>query len=75
MKELLTYIAKSLVHEPDKVFLDCVEEGGAVRLKLTLSPLDKGRIIGREGRIVKSIRSLLHAAAAKKGKKVFLDIV
>ena len=74
MKELLEYVAKSLAEFPDDV---CVTETGAgqnVTLQLKVNENDMGRIIGKQGRIAKAIRSLVKAAAMKENKKATVEI-
>jgi hypothetical protein len=75
MKEVLVYLINSLVDEPAAAKLSTSEDGNVVRFKLSVSPSHRGKIIGKEGRVVKSIRTLLQLKAAKDNKKVFLDIV
>lgn len=75
MKELVEYIAKFIVNAPDKVTV--TEENGpdGVLLRLQVDPEDKGRVIGKQGRVAQSMRTLLRVAAAKKGTRVQLEIV
>ena len=75
MKEALTYIINSLVDKPGDFTLDSSEKDNNIRFKVSLSDSDRGRIIGKEGRVVKSIRNFLQVAAQKTGSKVFIDIV
>ncbi|HNT97516.1 MAG TPA: KH domain-containing protein [Elusimicrobiales bacterium] len=75
MKELVTYMVNALVDDNQGVKLSMAEDGGVVRFRLSVSSSDRGKVIGREGRTIKAMRSLLQAAAEKEGKKVFLDIV
>lgn len=75
MKELVTYMVNALVDDNQGVKLSMSEDGGVVRFRLSVSTSDRGKVIGREGRTIKAMRSLLQAAAQKDGKKVFLDIV
>ncbi|MDQ7773123.1 MAG: KH domain-containing protein [Elusimicrobiales bacterium] len=75
MKELVTYMVNALVDDNQGVKLSMSEDGGVVRFRLSVSSSDRGKVIGREGRTIKAMRSLLQAAAEKEGKKVFLDIV
>jgi len=75
MKELLEYIARSLVDDPDQVLVKETRNGGAVVFELRVAPEDMGRVIGKSGRVANSIRSLLRVAAAKEGKRVQLDIM
>tara|TARA_B100001013_G_scaffold88902_1_gene49253 strand:+ start:641 stop:871 length:231 start_codon:yes stop_codon:yes gene_type:complete len=76
MKELLEYIAKALVENPDEVeVIQEEEEEGKIVLKLKVADEDKGRIIGKRGRIAESIRAILRVKAVKTETHVFLDIV
>ena len=75
MKELLLYIARSLVQHPDQVTVTEVETGDELTLELRVAPEDMGRVIGRQGRIVKEIRILMKAVAQRKGKKVSVEIM
>lgn len=75
MKELVTYMVNALVDDNQGVKLSMSEDGGVVRFRISVSSSDRGKVIGREGRTIKAMRSLLQAAAQKDGKKVFLDIV
>ena len=75
MKELLLYIARSLVDHPDQVTVNEVENGDELTLELRVAPEDMGKVIGRQGRIVKEIRILMKAVAQRKGKKVSVEIM
>ena len=75
MKDLLLYIARSLVEHPDQVSVTEVEEGDELTLQLRVAPEDMGKVIGRQGRIVKEIRILMKAVAQRKGKKVSVEIM
>ena len=76
MKELLEYIAKAIVENPDEVeVIQEEEEEGKIVLKLKVADEDKGRIIGKKGRIAESIRAILRVKAVKTDTHVFLDIV
>jgi predicted RNA-binding protein YlqC (UPF0109 family) len=74
MKEVLMYIIGSLVEKPQEVKVGVSEDGDITRFKLTLSSSDRGKVIGKEGRVVKAIRTVLQTAAARQNKKVYLDI-
>ncbi len=75
MKELIEYIAKSIVSYPDDVVVSSLEKGdGSFTYTLQVHPDDKGRIIGRQGRVAQAIRSLLRVAAVKRGAHVNLEI-
>jgi len=75
MKELVQYLARSLVNHPDAVQVKETEGEDASILELRVAKEDLGRIIGRQGRTAKSIRTLLNAAASKTNRKVVLEIV
>lgn len=76
MKDLLTYIARSLVEHPDAVSVSEAEnEEGTVVLELRVDPSDMGKVIGRQGRIAKEIRTLLRAVAQRQEKKVSIEIL
>ena len=76
MQELITYLAKALVDQPDQVQLrEVPADGGGKVLELTVAPGDVGKVIGRDGRTVNAMRTLLAVAAQKKGEKVRLEIV
>lgn len=75
MKELVQYIAQSLVDDPSKVDVKEVEENGSIRIELKVAREDMGRIIGKGGRVANSIRVLLRVAAARAGKRVTLDVL
>lgn len=74
MKSIVEYIAKSLVNNPNDVEVQEVSNNGVVDLKLLVNPDDMGKIIGKQGRIANSIRSILKACAIKEEKKVNLEI-
>ena len=74
MKELLLYIAKNLVDNPDAVTVTEIE-GEPTTLELRVAPEDMGKVIGRQGRIAKEIRTIVKSVAQRDGKKVSVDIV
>ena len=74
MKELVEFMAKSLVENPDSVIVKEVEEDDSLVLKLTVAPEDMGKIIGKQGRIAKAIRTVMRAAAARNNSKVSVEI-
>ena len=74
MKELALQLVKSLVDQPEKVELSVREEGGAVTLAFRVAEEDKGKIIGKQGKVIKAIRAVVAAAAGKAGQKVLLDL-
>ena len=76
MKELVEYIARSLVDDPASVEVTETETGSsAIVLELRVAPDDMGRVIGKSGRVANAIRALLRVVAAKEGKRVTLEIV
>lgn len=74
MKELVEVIAKALVDLPDEVVVTEREEPDSIYIDLTVAPSDMGKVIGKQGRIAKSIRSVVKAAASKDNKKVIVEI-
>jgi uncharacterized protein len=75
MKELVEYIATSLVDDPTQVRVSQERIGSQTVLKLNVAKDDMGRIIGKSGRVANAIRVLLRVAAAQEGRRVALDIV
>ena len=75
MKELVAYIVKSLVDHPDQVEVVEVQGPALTILELSVAADDMGRVIGKSGRIINSIRTLLQVPAAKQGKKVSLELL
>ncbi len=75
MEKLLQTIAKELVDHPDKVTVSQREEEYKINLELKVAPSDMGKIIGKQGRIAKSIRTIIKAASLDANKKVVVDIV
>ena len=74
MKELALHIARHLVDQPDKVDVTASEEGGVTRLILKVAEEDKGKIIGKQGKVIKAIRAVVGVAAAKSNRTVLLDV-
>lgn len=76
MKELLEVIARGLVENPDDVRVEEAEpaEDGTITFTLFVAEEDKGRVIGKQGRIAKSIRTVIRAAATRENKKVMVEI-
>ena len=75
MKDLIEYIAKSLVEHPDEVQVRQSGGGSRVRIELSVSKDDMGRVIGKGGKVANSIRTLLRVAAEREGKQATLDVV
>ena len=75
MKELVEVIAKAFVDDPDSVVVNEREEKKTTILEVHVADSDMGKVIGKQGRIAKAIRSVVKAAAAKEDKKVIVDIM
>lgn len=75
MKELITYIASSLVDQPDAVEVQVAEEDDLIAIELRVAKEDLGKVIGKQGRTARAIRALLSAAAGKQNKKSRLEIL
>lgn len=75
MKELIEYIARSLVDSPTEVQVRQERLGGKVHLELRVSKEDMGRVIGKSGRVANAMRVLMRVAAAREGKQVSLDVI
>ena len=74
MKELVLFVAQSLVDHPEQVVVKETEGAEAVILELSVASDDMGKVIGKQGRIAKAIRSVVKAATAKSAKPVFVEI-
>jgi predicted RNA-binding protein YlqC (UPF0109 family) len=75
VKELIEYIARSLVDDPSQVQVIQDRSGGIVHLELRVSKEDMGRVIGKNGKVANSMRNLLRVAAAREGKQANLDVI
>ncbi len=75
MKRLVEYIAKALVENPDEVHVNQIDGEQSVILELKVAPEDRGKVIGKQGRIAQATRVLLKAAATKEGKRAVLEII
>ena len=75
MKDLVEYIAKSLVDNPEAVDITEIEEDNSVIIELRVAPEDMGKVIGKQGKIAKAMHILSKAAAAKEGKRVSIEIM
>lgn len=75
MKELLEFIVKSLVTRPEDVVIEEAADGDIITLSVHVNECDMGKVIGKQGKIAKAIRSLMKAAAARKNIKVNVDII
>ena len=74
MKELIEYIATSLVDDPTQVRVTQEQRGGKTFLKLRVAKEDMGRVIGKQGRIANAMRALLNVPASRTGKQIVLDV-
>lgn len=74
MEELLAWIARGLVDEPDAVRVERVEEVDAIVLQLSVAPDDVGKVIGRQGRVARALRTLVRSAGARGDKRLVLEI-
>lgn len=74
MREMIEYIARALASNPDAVSVTEEEDGDRIFLRLSVDDQDKGKVIGRDGRVAQSMRSLLRVAAVKAGTRVSLEI-
>jgi len=75
MKDLLEYLAKALVDNPDDVRVEVIEGERSVILQLRVHPDDVGKVIGKQGRIAQALRTLVKAAATKQGKNAIVEIL
>lgn len=75
MKQILLDITKAIVEDPDSVSVSEKVSGDTIVLELSVAKQDMGRVIGKEGKIAKSIRTVMRAAAAKENKRVIVDII
>ncbi len=74
MKELVEVIASALVDSQDEVVVTETEDDSQIVLNLTVAPADMGKVIGKQGRIAKAIRTVVRAAGSKSDKKIMVDI-
>lgn len=75
MKELIEGIAKSLVDNPNEVHVNEIQGEQSIILELKVAPADMGKVIGKQGRIAKAIRTVVKAAAMRENKKVVVEII
>jgi len=75
MGELVKIIAKALVDNPDEVFVTEIEGRQSLIVELKVAPEDMGKVIGKQGRIAKAIRTVVKAAATKENKRVVVEII
>lgn len=74
IKELVTFVVQQLVSHPQEVTISVTEKDDINLLEIKVSPEDRGRVIGKEGHTIKSLRALIDVATASKGKKVSLEL-
>ena len=74
-KDLVEYVAKALVDHPDQVSVESVEEPTTTTVRLKVAPADLGRVIGKQGRTARAMRTLLHATAARSKRRAVLEIL
>ncbi|MFH5183092.1 KH domain-containing protein [Paenibacillus sp. TAB 01] len=75
MKDLITVIAKALVDHPEEVQVKAVEDERSITFELSVHPDDVGKVIGKQGRIAKALRTVVTSAAVKESKRVSVEIV
>ena len=75
LKELLEYLAKALVDDPDAVHVEAMETETTVVLELTVAKDDVGKVIGKQGRIARALRTIVKASAVRDGKRAIVEIV
>ncbi len=75
MRELVLYLARALVEHPDQVAVEEIEEADATVFELKVAETDLGRVIGRQGRTAKALRTVLSAASAKMKRRAILEIL
>jgi predicted RNA-binding protein YlqC (UPF0109 family) len=75
MKEILEIIAKNLVDSPDKVNVNVIDSEDTLTLELKVAPEDMGKVIGKQGRIARAIRTVVKASAINENKRVMVEIV
>ena len=73
--DVLTYLARQLVDEPDAVRVETVEDNGDVILRLHVAPDDVGKVIGRQGRIARALRTVVRASTARVRQRYVIEIV
>jgi len=75
LKDLLEYLAKALVDDPESVHVDAVETDTTIVLELTVAKDDVGKVIGKQGRIARALRTIVKASAVRDGKRAIVEIV
>ena len=75
MRELVEYLAQSLVDEPEAVQVDEVESGRVTIYEVSVAEDDVGKLIGRQGKVIRAVRTLVKASATRRGTRVDVDVV
>ncbi len=75
LHDLLEYLAKSIVDDPQQVYVEEYRNGNTIQLDLQVGKADIGRVIGKHGRVANSLRAVLKVVAARNGKQVTMDVV
>jgi uncharacterized protein len=75
LKDLLEHLARSLVDSPDEVHVEVTETDGTVVLELSVAKDDVGKVIGKQGRIARAVRTIVKASAVRDGKRAIVEIV
>jgi predicted RNA-binding protein YlqC (UPF0109 family) len=75
LHDLLEYLAKSIVDDPQQVFVEEYRNGSTIQLDLQVGKADIGRVIGKHGRVANSLRAILKVVAARNGKQVTMDVM
>ena len=75
VKEMLTYIVSNLVEKPEEIQINVLDNGNSVTLQLRVAAEDMGRVIGRQGRIAKEIRTIVKSVAQRRGQRVNVEII
>jgi uncharacterized protein len=75
LKDLLEYLAKALVDDPESVHVEAVETETTIVLELTVAKDDVGKVIGKQGRIARALRTIVKASAVRDGKRAIVEIV
>jgi hypothetical protein len=75
MQDLVTYLARRLVDNPDEVRVESQTREDSIRLRVSVAPEDVGKIIGKQGRIIRAMRTVVRSGGARNGQRVMLEIV
>ncbi len=73
--ELVSFLARCLVDDPDAVRVEATERDGAVVIRLHVAPEDRGKVIGRQGRLIRSLRTVVRASGTRSGERRLLELV